>query len=302
MPRTPILPSAPRPPTPLQTPAETHAPAKGPVLPSTLHCQRSYADLRRNATAESERVTQVLYGQTVRVQERVGEWLRVEVVEQGDYAGWVRAESVGAPSPQYSRAPHGCIYIPRATVGEAPDGGRATRGWPKWLPGGSSVGVGKTQGQWTEIISVSGAEGWLESSAVHVADQASGPALGAADVLAAAEAYAGTPYLWGGMTRDGMDCSGLIWTAFAQCGIVVPRDSKDQAMAGQAVDRAELQPGDCVFFSANGETATHVGIYRGHGMFLHSCPPKGVSTAALAQPHYSEQYLQAVRLADVSRW
>jgi cell wall-associated NlpC family hydrolase len=85
--------------------------------------------------------------------------------------------------------------------------------------------------------------------------------------LAAAMGVKGTPYVWGGTTTRGFDCSGLMLWSFKKAGISLPRTSSAQSTVGQPVSRANLQPGDLVFFYSQ---VSHVGIYVGNGMVLHS--------------------------------
>ena len=82
----------------------------------------------------------------------------------------------------------------------------------------------------------------------------------------------GTPYLWGGEGEGGFDCSGLIQYAYGEHGLILPRTSCDQARMGSQVDRSvgSLQPGDILGFSDGGGGITHVGLYAGDGMFIHS--------------------------------
>lgn len=83
--------------------------------------------------------------------------------------------------------------------------------------------------------------------------------------------YYGVPYLWGGLSSKGMDCSGLVRMAYSAQGRILPRDAKDQALIGTEVSLADLQPGDLIFFG-NPHTGrvTHVAIYEGRGLYVHS--------------------------------
>ena len=105
-----------------------------------------------------------------------------------------------------------------------------------------------------------------------------------ADVIQIAEGQMGTPYQYGGTGRgdDGFDCSGLIQYAYAQTGITLPRQSRDQARSGTAIARSEanLRPGDILTFAQSGRRITHVGLYIGNGRFIHSAS-KGVQISTL---------------------
>ncbi|WP_433787153.1 C40 family peptidase [Actinomycetospora sp. CA-101289] len=87
----------------------------------------------------------------------------------------------------------------------------------------------------------------------------------AAQAIAAARSQLGVPYVWGGTTPDGFDCSGLTQWAFEHAGIELPRTSRAQATEGQAVDADSMQPGDLIFFNS---PVSHVGIYIGGGKMI----------------------------------
>jgi peptidoglycan DL-endopeptidase CwlO len=81
-----------------------------------------------------------------------------------------------------------------------------------------------------------------------------------------AEGYIGVPYVWGGESPSGFDCSGLVQYVYGRLGVALPRTSYAQYAAGRHVTRAQLRPGDLVFFDGAG----HVGIYAGGGRFIHA--------------------------------
>ena len=90
-------------------------------------------------------------------------------------------------------------------------------------------------------------------------------------VIETAFGFLGVPYLWGGNTTFGFDCSGLVQTVFRLCGYAMPRDAKDQQKIGISVSLDKAQPGDLVFFhSGNPEKITHVGILISEDIVLHA--------------------------------
>lgn len=95
------------------------------------------------------------------------------------------------------------------------------------------------------------------------------------EIINTAKSFLGTPYVWGGTSPSGFDCSGFTQYVLAQNGKSIPRTSQEQFASGQAVDKSQLQAGDLVFYNWSGGTeATHVGIYEGNGKMIHA-PHKG---------------------------
>jgi hypothetical protein len=89
--------------------------------------------------------------------------------------------------------------------------------------------------------------------------------------LRTARNYLGVRYLWGGMSKAGLDCSGLTYRVFRSLGVVLPRDAADQSKVGTPVARRDLRKGDLVFFGTGGWAQIHhVGIYAGKGRVLHA--------------------------------
>jgi hypothetical protein len=95
------------------------------------------------------------------------------------------------------------------------------------------------------------------------------------EIVKSARSFIGVPYLWGGNTQDGLDCSGFTVAVYRLNGMILPRSSREQFEAGSPIDRGDLKQGDLVFFSTAGKPAvSHVGVYIGAGQFVHA-PGRG---------------------------
>lgn len=104
----------------------------------------------------------------------------------------------------------------------------------------------------------------------------------------------GVPYVFGGSSRSGFDCSGLTQYVYRNSGISLPRTASDQFRVGSSVDRSKLQSGDLVFFTTYAPGASHVGIYIGGGRFV-SASNDGVSVSSLNSGYFGSRYIGARR-------
>jgi cell wall-associated NlpC family hydrolase len=116
-------------------------------------------------------------------------------------------------------------------------------------------------------------------------------------VAESATGAAVVPYQFGGLTKQGVDCSGFIYLTFAEeFGIRIPRTTKSQVLKGQVIDQADLVPGDLVFFMT-GYNQRHIGIYVGKKQFIHTSSSRGVMLSRLDNPYWQSAYWHARRIA-----
>lgn len=115
-------------------------------------------------------------------------------------------------------------------------------------------------------------------------------------VLKIAVSELGTPYRYGGSTPRGFDCSGLVYYAYYQTGIRVPRSTTAQYRHARPIALKNLQPGDLVFFRTAHRSISHVGIYAGNARFIHA-PSRGrvVSYDSLDDPYWKQRLVAAGR-------
>ncbi|WLR50544.1 NlpC/P60 family protein [Bacillus tianshenii] len=106
------------------------------------------------------------------------------------------------------------------------------------------------------------------------------------DIISNSKKYMGVPYVFGGTTPNGFDCSGYIRHVYNESGISLPRTTSQQYNVGQAVAKEDLQKGDIVFFETYKSGPSHSGIYLGDGKFIHASSTKGVTISSINNPYY----------------
>lgn len=116
-------------------------------------------------------------------------------------------------------------------------------------------------------------------------------------LLQDANSYMYTPYVWGGSTPDGFDCSGFVYYMFTKHGVAMARESSSvMATRGFAVDKSRLMPGDLVFFdTTNSGGVSHVGIYVGNGQFISATRSKGIYIQSMETTYWTTNYKGARR-------
>lgn len=259
---------------------------------------RPVVDLRGEPRTRSELVSQAVLGTPFQVRRERSGWL--EVTAPDAYRGWVPAEACvrrGRDDAPY--AGRGRVVEVRSNLAPLAPDGRA-RG-PTWTLALGTVleYAGRSKGT-LRVRLPDGRRAGLRprDAAVRRADRRRPVGSGRA-IARFARRFLGIPYLWGGTTPSGFDCSGLVQLCYRQHGVAIPRDADQQFAWGRPVPRARVRPGDLLFFSRESTGITHVGLAIGRGRFLHaSGRARGVRTDRIDAPVYRAIFVGARRFLD----
>lgn len=234
----------------------------------------SVADIRAEPSWRSERLSQALFGTPVAIDSSHDEYSHV-ILSDG-YAGWCRTghlDRIGFSAWKRYRAQ------PKRMIASAavPLGGKGCPIPPHLLHFATEVVIGRRSGKSVVLLpngfAVPMAARHLTPVSPGAPDRRTGQRIGAT-----ARRFLGTPYLWGGLTPCGFDCSGLVQMVFKFHGIPLPRDSKDQRRAGIPASKADLRPGDLLFFPG------HVAIACGGREIIHASAGRGMVTIDSLDP------------------
>ena len=208
------------------------------------------APVRRSPTPDAPLDTEALKGERVIVREMTGEgWCRGALVADG-YAGWLPTNALAAPGPDLTHK----VVVPRTLVFPGPNIKLAPI---EALSLESRLAVARIEGP----FAVTHTGGYVPARHLAPLD------VMAVDPVAVAELLRGVPYLWGGKTSLGVDCSGLVQIALAACGIKSPRDSVDQERTlgtPVAPNPSDLRRGDLLFWKG------HVALVRDAETLIHA--------------------------------
>jgi SH3-like domain-containing protein len=234
------------------------------VWPDVAIVRRDVADLRAMPSVDSELVDQAHYGENVEILGESGDWRYVQGADQ--YFGWVYLDDLAAFTGFTEKH---VVAVLLADVRDAPRGHAEVIAR---LPAGTSVPatVASPDG-WREIhLGPGWRTGYVARTDLVDIRQLPHHYPTAADYLKTAESFIGIPYLWGGTTALGLDCSGLVQQVYRLNGVALPRDADQQAMLGRRVEKARA--GDLMFFGA--DSVTHVVLATSATEFIHA-PMKG---------------------------
>ena len=220
-------------------------------------CLNSMIPLRSEPSRKSQMTDQLLFGESINILEVQGEWYHVERNMDG-YVGWITdrhfLEVTGELMEKIQQARSHIVDQPFARLNFAETG--------MWIPGGSVLPFFDAS---TRSFTLNHIHYYLESLEPYKDEDTR------QNVQGTALRYENAPYMWGGKTIMGIDCSGLIQVIYRICGIKLPRDSQQQLNHGHTIGFIkDARPGDLAFFDNEEGEIIHTGIMLGADRIIHA--------------------------------
>jgi cell wall-associated NlpC family hydrolase len=256
------------------------------------------ANLYSGPSTAVDMVTQAILGTNLSIEASQENWHYVLL--PGQDRGWIRARHTRtyapAEPPYASTGQVAEVKNLMAFLYHEPDGTAHAPALQVTI--GARLEMAEAQEDWVRVILPDGAERWMRRGDVAIAGAGSlRPRQSVEQVIHTAKRFLGLPYLWGGTTPLGIDCSGFVRLVYGLNGVQLLRDSRIQYTQPDLapVERAELQAGDLLFFGR--ERISHVGLYIGAGQFIHATSYQipVVQISRLDEPHWTELFHGARR-------
>lgn len=259
---------------------------------------RNVVPLRKEPDRASEQVSQALIGQPLVAEGGSKDWLFVQTWDT--YRGWMHSRDLrllDECEPPYASS--GPVAIVRELIADicSDRGEIITKATIS-----AELEVTGSSGETVDIRLPDGLTGRIRKHDAKLVDKNAAQTIWLPEprkLVETAMRFVGVPYLWGGTSPFGLDCSGFVQLVHKIHNVTLLRDAHLQAYDPRAVevDRAELRPVDLVFFGKKREkNVTHVGMVIGGGQFIHCCGSLGVTITPLDSPDYSAIYLFARRM------
>ena len=242
--------------------------------------------------------TQAILGTNLSIEASQAGWHRVLLPDQ--YHAWIQARHARtcAPAePPYASAGQVAeVQNLMAFLYSEPDGTAHAPALQVTI--GARLELAEEQEDWVGVTLPAGALRWMRRGDVTIVSAGSlRPRRGVEQVILTAKRFLGLPYLWGGTTPLGIDCSGFVQLVYGLNGVRLLRDSRIQYTQPDLlpVERAALQAGDLLFFGQ--ERISHVGLYIGAGEFIHATSYQApvVQISHLDEPHWTDLFHGARR-------
>jgi hypothetical protein len=261
----------------------------------------SVANMRRTPSHHAELVNQALLGTVVKLLKYEHGFYYVQNWDR--YLGWISsAEMVEVDSITAADWQQGPRVVCVSNYGVVRDRARPDGAVIVDLVPRAILKTVRPKGKWVEVMVPSGQIGFVEKKLV--VDEAAfiGTPASRKRLLSVARSYLGIPYLWGGTSTKGFDCSGFTQTVCRMNNISLPRDASQQVLVGESVEPGQhfenVLPGDLLFFGSSPTRITHVGMYLGKDNFIHSSGWVHINSLNPEHERYNEyrhKYFQAVR-------
>ena len=222
-------------------------------------CEYAYLPLRAGMSHRSEMVSQVLFGEVFEIVARHSDWTKIRLLHD-NYCGWIETVTVSS----YVGDSHDASYVKnRYVVCDSPTMMIKNEKLQMFIPKGSllpesafaerNFNIGANN---YYILSDFSERGGMDARSRVIAD---------------AEALIETPYLWGGRSQWGIDCSGFVQLVYRMSGLLMPRDASEQVKEGKTMSFVmEAQPGDLAFFDDDEGNIVHVGIVYSSTEIIHA--------------------------------